>query len=76
MKIVLNMFDDPFMGGREYTTVGNFVYGRIRGEEFYITKNKKYKILDSNGYDLIKVKNDKDIEDWYSVEYFSNYESM
>lgn len=76
MKVVLNLFDDPKLSERELAGVGDYVYAKSRGEEFNLTKNKKYEVLFTNGYDMILIVNDKSQEDWYSVEYFSIYESI
>jgi hypothetical protein len=72
----LNIFYDDFLYEPEYVSVGDNVYGRPNGEEFNISKNKVYKILDTNGFDLVKVLNDNNDEDWYSIEFFNNYESI
>lgn len=75
-RVILNLFDDPKLSEREFVTEGDFVYARGRAEEFDLTKNKKYEILDTNGYELIKVMKNSGEPDWFSVEYFSKYESM
>lgn len=72
--IVLNIFDDPKMSERQFVVIGEYVYARGRVEEFGLTKNNEYKVLDTNGFDLIKVTKDNGEEDWFSVEYFSIYE--
>lgn len=72
--VVLNIFDDPKMSERQFVCVGEYVYARGRAEEFGLTKNNEYKVLDTNGFDLIKVTKDDGEEDWFSVEYFSIYE--
>lgn len=74
LMVVLNFYEDPRVSEREIAYIGDYVYARSHGEEFFLTKNKKYQILDTNGIDMVLIKNDKNIEDWYSVEYFSNYE--
>lgn len=54
-EVILNLFDDPKLCEREYVSVGESVYASGRAEEFGLTKNRKYEILDTNGYELIKI---------------------
>lgn len=49
--------------------VGNIVRATKFGEEFNLTEDREYEVLDYN-CNMILVRNDLEIEDWYTVEYF------
>lgn len=50
-------------------SVGNTVKATKFGEEFNLTEDREYEVLDYN-CNMILVRNDLEIEDWYTVEYF------
>ena len=46
-----------------------------RGEQFNLTDGKQYLVTGFDG-DCIKIKNDIDKEEWYSIEYFCEIEEL
>lgn len=73
-RVILNIFDDPKMSERQIVSVGDCVFASKFAEEFGLTKNNKYKILDTNGHDLIEVIKNDGKREWFTVEFFSIYE--
>lgn len=49
--------------------VGNTVKATKQGENFNLTEDKEYIILDYS-CNTILVRNDLEIEEWYTTEYF------
>lgn len=75
-RVLLNRFDDPKLSELEYVDVGNYVYATASAEEYGLTKNKLYEIIDTNGFDAVLVMTDKGTKQWFSVEYFRNNSTL
>ena len=52
--------------------LGKDVTANEAAEEHNLTENRKYKVL-AQYSDIICVKNDKGVNDWYSLEYFKEF---
>lgn len=52
--------------------LGKDVTANKAAEEHNLTENKKYMVL-ARCCDLIEIVNDKDVKDWYSLEYFKEF---
>lgn len=70
MVAILNYWDDPRLSEQILVQRGDMIKAREYGEEFDLTVNKEYEVLDVNSIDLITIKNDKGVVDIYTVEYF------
>ncbi len=55
-------------------TQGEYVTATTHAEEFHLTPGQQYKVLGYNG-DIL-VKNDLGKEEYYSLEYFEEYQEM
>ena len=55
-------------------TQSEYVTATTHAEEFHLTPGQQYKVLGYNG-DIL-VKNDLDKEEYYSLEYFEEYQEM
>lgn len=55
--------------------IGEPVTSNNRGEQFNLTDGKQYLVTGFDG-DCIKIKNDIDKEEWYSLEYFCEFEEL
>lgn len=55
-------------------TAGETVTATEHARQFNLTPGKKYTVLGYNGD--IRVKNDLSIEDYYSLEYFEEYQDL
>lgn len=55
--------------------IGKPVTSNNRGEQFNLTDGKQYLVTGFDG-DCIKIKNDVDKEEWYSLEYFCEFEEL
>lgn len=55
--------------------IGKTVTSNNRGEQFNLTDGKQYVVIGFDG-DCIKIKNDVDKEEWYSLEYFYEFEEL
>ena len=55
--------------------IGKPVTSNNRVEQFNLTDGKQYLVTGFDG-DCIKIKNDIDKEEWYSLEYFCEFEEM
>lgn len=55
--------------------IGKTVTSNNRGEQFNLTDEKQYVVIGFDG-DCIKIKNDVDKEEWYSLEYFCEFEEL
>ena len=53
-----------------YFSIGKPV--TARESIFDLTENKKYVVLNYEG-DCVKIQNDLDEEDWYTIEYFQEF---
>ena len=52
--------------------LGKDVTANKAAEEHNLTENKKYMVL-ARCCDLIEIVNDKNVKDWYSLEYFKEF---
>lgn len=50
-------------------SIGSMVKATKQGEYFNLTEDKEYEVLDY-GCNTILVRNDLEIEEWYTTEYF------
>lgn len=50
-------------------SIGSIIKATKQSEDYGFTEDKDYKVLDYN-CNTILVRNDLEIEDWYTVEYF------
>lgn len=57
------------VGGIFKYSVGNTVKATKQGEDFNLTEDKEYEILDYS-CNTILVRNNLEIEEWYTTEYF------
>lgn len=55
--------------------IGKPVTSNNRGEQFNLTDGKQYLVTGFDG-DCIKIKNDIGKEEWYSLEYFYEFEEL
>lgn len=55
--------------------IGKPVTSNNRGEQFNLTDGKQYLVIAFDG-DCIKIKNDIGKEEWYSLEYFYEFEEL
>lgn len=55
--------------------IGKPVTSNNRGGQFNLTDGKQYLVTGFDG-DCIKIKNDIDKEEWYSLEYFCEFEEL
>lgn len=55
--------------------IGKPVTSNNRGEQFNLTDGKQYIVIGFDG-DCIKIKNDIGKEEWYSLEYFYEFEEL
>lgn len=63
------------MNGVEIKKIVHFSIGEpvtARESIFALTENKKYVVLNYEG-DCVKIQNDLDEEDWYTIEYFQEF---
>jgi len=74
-RVLLNKFDDPRISECDYAEVGDYVYAKAKGEEFGVTHNNLYKILEI-GPDLVFIEKDNGSKEWFSIEYFSSSETL
>lgn len=80
-KHIYNIFQkkgDKHMNGiiekEAVITQGEYVTATTHAEEFHLTPGQQYKVLGYNG-DIL-VKNDLGKEEYYSLEYFEEYQEM
>ena len=55
--------------------IGKPVTSNNRGEQFNLTDGKQYLVTGFDGH-CIRIKNDIDKEEWYSLEYFCEFEEL
>lgn len=55
--------------------IGKIVTSNNRGEQFNLTDGKQYVVIGFDG-DCMKIKNDTGKEEWYSLEYFCEFEEL
>lgn len=55
--------------------IGESVTATETIEEFGLTEDKKYEVLGYGGL-YIKIRNDLDEVDWYSIEYFNEFRGL
>lgn len=56
-----------------YVTKGMKIIGHSSGEEFNLTEDKEYEILDVHSYSEVSVENDLGEIEIYSIENFKSY---
>jgi hypothetical protein len=70
MKAILNYFDDPKMSKMILVGEGDKVTAGPNNEEFNLTEDKEYEVLEVNSDNLITIVNDAGKTDIYTVECF------
>ena len=76
IKILLNEYEDPKLSECVYVGIGDEVYANDGAVEYGFNKHKKYVIKDVQLCGYLKLTNDIGITDWYTTEYFSDYEHI
>lgn len=74
-SVVLNLFDNP-KNEHDVAEVGSYVYAKEAAEEYGFVKNNLYEILDTNGFDAVRVMNAEGKILDMSVEYFSSRSTL